>query len=59
MWCLGDSAPLVATAIDDPGASLTPIDGEPTRTVYSNLDTRLVLGDFFALLAGVDGSAKP
>lgn len=59
MWCLGDSAPLVATAIDDPGASLRPIAGTPRRSLYSDIDTRLLLGDFFALLAEAEHTAPP
>lgn len=51
MWPLGDSAPLVLTALDNATARYArPDESRPNLTVCTGLDSRLVIGDFFARL---------
>jgi hypothetical protein len=50
LWCLGDSAPLVVTGLDDVTSTFTQTDSRPARRTYTSVDTRLVMADFAARL---------
>lgn len=50
-WCLGDSAPLLVTGLDDVTSSYETTGTAPSRRLYKQLDSRLVVEDFFARLA--------
>jgi len=46
LWCLGDSAPLVVTGLDDITSTYVQTSAEPQRRTYTSVDTRLLMGDF-------------
>jgi purine nucleosidase len=48
VWPLGDSPPVLVTALDD--ASSTWTSAGPARRVYTDLDVRLLVGDLLAKL---------
>ncbi|WP_131683095.1 nucleoside hydrolase [Pseudarthrobacter sp. YALA5] len=48
LWCLGDSAPLIVTGIGDVTSSFEQTSTSPGRRIYTNVDSRLVIADFFA-----------
>lgn len=50
LWCLGDSAPLVVTGLDDTTCEFTETSKGPHRRTYTGVDSRLVVSDFFARL---------
>ncbi|MFE5838682.1 nucleoside hydrolase [Arthrobacter sp. NPDC056493] len=50
LWCLGDSAPLVVTGLDDVTCTFEETDSLPSRRTYTGVDSRLIIGDFFARL---------
>jgi inosine-uridine nucleoside N-ribohydrolase len=50
LWCLGDSAPLVVTGLDDITSSFNETGLSPYRRMYTEVDTRLIISDFFARL---------
>jgi hypothetical protein len=50
VWCLGDSAPLVVTGLDDVTSVFTETSARPSRRIYTGVDSRLVVADFFAKL---------
>ncbi|WP_138759921.1 nucleoside hydrolase [Modestobacter altitudinis] len=47
VWPLGDSPPVVVTALDDASSTWT---GSPTRRVYTDVDVRLLVADLLARL---------
>jgi hypothetical protein len=47
VWPLGDSPPVLVTALDDASSTWT---GSPTRRVYTDVDVRLLFGDMLARL---------
>jgi len=50
LWCLGDSAPLVVTGLDDVTSTFTETGTQPSRRTYTSVDTRLIIADFLAKL---------
>lgn len=50
LWCLGDSAPLVVTGLDDVTSTFTEAGTRPARRTYTSVDTRLIMADFAAKL---------
>jgi purine nucleosidase len=50
LWCLGDSAPLVVTGLDDITCRFEETGGSPSRRTYTSVDSRLIIADFFARL---------
>lgn len=50
LWCLGDSAPLVVTGLDDLTSTYVQTSAEPQRRRYTSVDTRLIMADFVAKL---------
>jgi inosine-uridine nucleoside N-ribohydrolase len=50
LWCLGDSAPLVVTGLDDVTSAFTETATGPSRRTYTSVDTRLIMADFLAKL---------
>ncbi|MGY1615526.1 nucleoside hydrolase [Geodermatophilus sp. SYSU D00691] len=53
VWPLGDSPPLLVTALSDESSSWTETRAEPVgaaRRVYTDVDTRLLFGDMLAKL---------
>jgi hypothetical protein len=53
VWPLGDSPPLLVTALTDESSTFTetPVqDGRGARRVYTDVDFRLVVGDMHARL---------
>ncbi len=50
LWCLGDSAPLVVTGLDDATSTFTETGTQPARRTYTSVDTRLIMADFAAKL---------
>lgn len=50
LWCLGDSAPLVVTGLDDITSTYVQTSAEPQRRRYTSVDTRLIMADFVAKL---------
>jgi len=50
LWCLGDSAPLVVTGLDDATSTFTETRNHPSRRTYTSVDTRLIMADFLAKL---------
>ncbi|MDQ0770994.1 purine nucleosidase [Pseudarthrobacter defluvii] len=50
LWCLGDSAPLVVTGLDDVTSTYVETSAEPQRRTYTSVDTRLIMADFAAKL---------
>ncbi len=50
LWCLGDSAPLVVTGLDDITSTFVQTSAEPQRRRYTSVDTRLIMADFVAKL---------
>lgn len=50
LWCLGDSAPVVVTALEPLTSTFVTTQDDPKRILFSEVDTRMVLGDFAALL---------
>lgn len=50
LWCLGDSAPLVVTGLDDVTSTFTEAGTQPVRRTYTSVDTRLIMADFAAKL---------
>ncbi|MEE9097781.1 nucleoside hydrolase [Pseudarthrobacter phenanthrenivorans] len=50
LWCLGDSAPLVVTGLDDLTSTFVQTSAEPQRRKYMSVDTRLIMADFVAKL---------
>lgn len=50
LWCLGDSAPLVVTGLDDITSTYVQTSAEPLRRTYTSVDTRLIMADFVAKL---------
>jgi purine nucleosidase len=50
LWCLGDSAPLVVTGLDDITSRFEETGGSPSRRTYTHVDSRLIIADFFARL---------
>jgi len=50
LWCLGDSAPLVVTGLDDVTSTFTETGTQPSRRTYTSVDTRLIMADFLAKL---------
>ncbi|NUT71380.1 nucleoside hydrolase [Pseudarthrobacter sp. C4D7] len=50
LWCLGDSAPLVVTGLDDVTSTYVQTSAEPQRRTYTSVDTRLIMADFVAKL---------
>ena len=50
LWCLGDSAPLVVTGLDDITSTYVQTSAEPQRRTYTSVDTRLIMADFVAKL---------
>ncbi|MGN7201989.1 nucleoside hydrolase [Arthrobacter sp. SAFR-044] len=50
LWCLGDSAPLVVTGLDDVTSTFREIGTQPSRRTYTSVDTRLIIADFLAKL---------
>ncbi|TQJ61438.1 inosine-uridine preferring nucleoside hydrolase [Arthrobacter sp. SLBN-83] len=50
LWCLGDSAPLVVTGLDDLTSTYVETSAKPQRRRYTSVDTRLVMADFVAKL---------
>jgi len=50
LWCLGDSAPLVVTGLDDITSTYVETSAEPQRRTYTSVDTRLIMADFAAKL---------
>ena len=50
LWCLGDSAPLVVTGLDDITSTYIETSAEPPRRTYTSVDTRLIVADFTAKL---------
>jgi purine nucleosidase len=51
LWCLGDSAPLIVTALDDITSTYEETSALPYRRIYTAVDTRLIISDFFARLS--------
>ncbi|WP_138733275.1 nucleoside hydrolase [Modestobacter excelsi] len=47
VWPLGDSPPVLVTALDDASSTWT---GSPTRRVYTDVDVRLLVADLLARL---------
>ncbi|GGH99120.1 nucleoside hydrolase [Arthrobacter liuii] len=50
LWCLGDSAPLVVTGLDDSTSTYVETSAAPQRRTYTSVDTRLIMADFAAKL---------
>ncbi|MDR7159696.1 nucleoside hydrolase [Arthrobacter sp. BE255] len=50
LWCLGDSAPLIVTGLGDMTSSFEQTSESPDRRIYTDVDSRLVIADFFARL---------
>lgn len=50
LWCLGDSAPLVVTGLDDATSTFTEKSTQSERRTYTSVDTRLIMADFAAKL---------
>lgn len=50
LWCLGDSAPLVVTGLDDVTSTYVQTSAEPLRRTYTSVDARLIMADFAAKL---------
>jgi inosine-uridine nucleoside N-ribohydrolase len=50
LWCLGDSAPLVVTGLDDVTSTYQETESTPQRRTYTSVDTRLIMADFVAKL---------
>jgi len=50
LWCLGNSAPLVVTGLDDITSTYVEMSAEPQRRRYTSVDTRLIIADFAAKL---------
>ncbi|WP_324643860.1 nucleoside hydrolase [Pseudarthrobacter sp. LT1] len=50
LWCLGDSAPLVVTGLDDVTSTFTETGTQPSRRTYTSVDARLIMADFLAKL---------
>ena len=50
LWCLGDSAPLIVTALDDLTSAFEVTRAQPERRIYTEVDARMLLGDLFARL---------
>ena len=50
LWCLGDSAPLVVTGLDDITCRFEETGGSPSGRTYTSVDSRLIIADFFARL---------
>ncbi|UKA53890.1 nucleoside hydrolase [Arthrobacter sp. FW305-BF8] len=50
LWCLGDSAPLVVTGLDDVTSRFEETGSSPSRRTYTSVDSRLIIADFFARL---------
>lgn len=50
LWCLGDSAPLVVTGLDDVTSTFTETGTQPSRRTYISVDARLIMADFLAKL---------
>ena len=50
LWCLGDSAPLVVTGLDDVTSTFTETGTQPSRRTYTSVDGRLIMADFLAKL---------
>jgi inosine-uridine nucleoside N-ribohydrolase len=50
LWCLGDSAPLVVTGLDDITSRFDETGSPPSRRTYTSVDSRLIIADFFARL---------
>ncbi|ASN22443.1 twin-arginine translocation pathway signal [Arthrobacter sp. YN] len=51
LWCLGDNAPLIVTALDDITCTYEETSAVPYRRIYTSVDTRLIISDFFARLS--------
>lgn len=49
-WCLGDSAPLIGTGLDDVTCAFHETSSVPYRRTYTKVDSRLIIADFFARL---------
>jgi hypothetical protein len=50
LWCLGDSAPLVVTGLDDVTSTFEETGRSPARRTYTSVDSRLIIADFFSRL---------
>jgi len=50
LWCLGDSAPLVVTGLDNTTSTYVETSAAPERRTYTSVDTRLIMADFIAKL---------
>ncbi|WP_258803603.1 nucleoside hydrolase [Pseudarthrobacter sp. NS4] len=50
LWCLGDSAPLIVTGLEDITCTYDETSVSPYRRIYTHVDTRLIVSDFFARL---------
>ena len=61
LWCLGDSAPLIVTALEDLTSTFEVRRAQPERRIYTEVDARMILGDLFARLrlAAHDGLGIP
>ena len=50
MWPLGDSPPVLVTALDDESSTWTPGPGGAGSRVYTDVDVRLLFADLLARL---------
>jgi purine nucleosidase len=50
VWPLGDSPPVLVTALDDESSTFTTVAGGPGRRVYTDVDVRLLVADLLARL---------
>jgi purine nucleosidase len=50
LWCLGDSAPLIVTGLEDITCTYEEAADRPNRRTYTEVDARLIVADFFARL---------
>jgi purine nucleosidase len=61
VWPLGDSPPVLVTALSDESSAYTtaPGHGPGERRVYTDVDVRLLVGDLLARLRGHERSQAP
>ena len=50
LWCLGDSAPLIVTGLEDLTSTFDVTRTQPERRVFTDVDSRMIFGDLFARL---------